>query len=75
MHGFGVRQMELINKFDNALGGVAGDSGETGLVVNNGNRLSTGKFWQMQACTGRPTSTTSSSPASTTTTRTTCSRT
>ena len=28
VYGFGVRQMELINKFDNALGGVAGDSGE-----------------------------------------------
>ena len=54
VHGFGVRQMELINKFDNALAGVAGDSGETGLVVNSGNRLSTGKFWQMQACDGPP---------------------
>ena len=32
VHGLGVRQMELINKFDNALGGVAGDSGDTGLV-------------------------------------------
>ena len=54
VHGFGVRQMELINKFDNALAGVAGDSGETGLVVNSGNRLSTGKFWQIQACDGPP---------------------
>jgi microsomal dipeptidase-like Zn-dependent dipeptidase len=52
VHAMGVRQMELINKFDNALAGVAGDSGETGLVVNAGNRLSTGKFWQMQHCTG-----------------------
>jgi hypothetical protein len=54
VYGFGVRQMELINKFDNALAGVAGDSGNTGLVVNGGNRLSTGKFWQMQHCTGPP---------------------
>ena len=46
--------MELINKFDNALGGVAGDSGETGVVVNGGNKLATGKFWQMQHCTGPP---------------------
>ena len=44
----GVRQMELINKFDNALAGVAGDSGQTGVVVNGGNRVATGKFWQMQ---------------------------
>ena len=54
VHGFGVRQMELINKFDNALGGVAGDSGNTGVVVNGGNRLSTGHFWRMQACDGPP---------------------
>jgi hypothetical protein len=54
VHGFGVRQMELINKFDNALAGVAGDSGETGVVVNNGNKLATGKYWQMQHCTGPP---------------------
>ena len=54
VQGFGVRQMELINKFDNALGGVAGDSGETGVVVNNGNKLATGKYWQMQHCTGPP---------------------
>ena len=54
VHGFGVRQMELINKFDNALGGVAGDSGNTGVVVNGGNRLATGHFWRMQHCTGPP---------------------
>jgi hypothetical protein len=52
VYGFGVRQMELINKFDNALAGVAGDNGETGVVVNGGNRLETGKYWQMQACNG-----------------------
>jgi hypothetical protein len=54
VHGFGVRQMELINKFDNALGGVAGDSGNTGIVVNGGNRLATGHYWRMQHCTGPP---------------------
>jgi hypothetical protein len=54
VHGFGVRQMELINKFDNALAGVAGDSGNTGVVVNSGNRLATGHFWRMQHCTGPP---------------------
>jgi hypothetical protein len=52
VYGFGVRQMELINKFDNALAGVAGDGGETGVVVNSGNKLETGKYWQMQACNG-----------------------
>ena len=40
--------MELVNKFDNALAGVAGDGGTTGVVVNDGNKLETGQFWQMQ---------------------------
>ena len=31
VHGMGVRQMELVNKFDNALSGVAGDDGEVGV--------------------------------------------
>jgi hypothetical protein len=52
VYGLGVRQMELLNKFDNALAGIAGDNGETGAVVNSGNRLSTGKYWEMQACDG-----------------------
>jgi hypothetical protein len=48
----GVRDMELINKFDNGFGGVAGDGGTTGIVVNTGNFTETGKFWDMQTCTG-----------------------
>ena len=52
VHGWGVRQMELINKFDNALGGVAGDGGTIGPVVNSGNYYETGKFWQFQHCDG-----------------------
>ena len=44
--------MEIINKFDNALAGVAGDNGSTGAVVNNGNKIETGKYWQMQTCKG-----------------------
>jgi hypothetical protein len=46
----GVRQMELVNKFDNALTGVTGDGGTTGLVVNTGNRYVTGHFWDMRTC-------------------------
>ncbi len=34
VHKMGVRQMELVNKFDNALAGVAGDAGATGCLVN-----------------------------------------
>lgn len=50
MHAMGVRQMELVNKFDNALAGVAGDLGEVGVVVNLANFLETGTFWQMEHC-------------------------
>jgi hypothetical protein len=46
----GVRQMELVNKFDNALSGVTGDAGLTGPVVNTGNREVTGHWWDMRTC-------------------------
>jgi hypothetical protein len=46
----GVRQMELVNKFDNALSGVAGDTGEVGVLVNGANFLETGSFWDMRHC-------------------------
>ena len=52
VYAMGVRDMELVNKFDNALAGVAGDNGTTGVVVNGGNKIETGKFWQMQHCDG-----------------------
>ncbi|WP_432478247.1 hypothetical protein [Nocardioides sp. GXQ0305] len=50
VHALGVRQMELVNKFDNALSGVAGDTGETGVVVNSANFLETGSYWDMEHC-------------------------
>ncbi len=50
VHAMGVRQMELVNKFDNALSGVAGDEGQTGAVVNNANFLETGTYWDMEHC-------------------------
>ena len=46
----GVSQMELVNKFDNALSGVAGDEGATGALVNSANFLETGSFWDMRSC-------------------------
>ncbi len=46
----GVTQMELVNKFDNALAGVAGDSGATGYLVNSANTLETGSPWRMRTC-------------------------
>ncbi|HEU0131760.1 MAG TPA: peptidase [Mycobacteriales bacterium] len=50
VYALGVRQMELTNKFDNALTGVTGDSGIQGPIVNAGNRYETGHFWQMKTC-------------------------
>lgn len=50
VHRMGVRQMELVNKFDNALSGVAGDEAATGVLVNSANFLETGSFWKMRTC-------------------------
>ena len=50
VYDLGVRQMELVNKFDNAFSGVAGDEGTTGVVVNQGNKLETGHYWRMDTC-------------------------
>ena len=50
MKRMGVSQMELVNKFDNALSGVAGDEGATGVLVNTANTLETGSPWRMQTC-------------------------
>ena len=54
VYNLGVRQMELVNKFDNAFGGVAGDTGQTGTVVNSANRNETGQFWDMRTCNNEP---------------------
>jgi hypothetical protein len=50
VRALGVRQMEITNKFDNALTGVAGDEGTTGAITNLGNFYNTGSFLQMQTC-------------------------
>ncbi|MDX6214799.1 MAG: hypothetical protein QOG99_383 [Frankiales bacterium] len=50
VYKLGVRQMEMTNKFDNALTGVTGDDGTTGVIVNNGNYKETGHFWEMTSC-------------------------
>jgi len=52
VYKLGVRDMELVNKFDSALGGVAGDSGQTGAAVNSANKRETGQYWDMQTCDG-----------------------
>ena len=50
VHALGVRQMELVNKFDNALAGVAGDTGTAAPLINAANFVETGSFWDMRKC-------------------------
>ncbi|QFG24578.1 membrane dipeptidase [Actinomadura sp. WMMB 499] len=52
MRDLGVSSMFLCHKFDNALCGVRFDGGATGVAVNAGNFLGTGRFWQAETCTG-----------------------
>jgi microsomal dipeptidase-like Zn-dependent dipeptidase len=52
MYALGVRSMFVCHKFDNALCGVRMDSGTQGVIVNAGNAVSTGRFWQADTCTG-----------------------
>ncbi|MDX6286071.1 MAG: hypothetical protein QOG53_1556 [Frankiales bacterium] len=53
VHALGVRQMELTNKFDNALTGVTGDDGTLGVAINTGNHYETGHYWKMQTCSAQ----------------------
>ena len=50
LYSAGLRQFELVNKFDNALVGVAGDSGSTGIVTSVGNKGETGNFFDYDDC-------------------------
>ncbi|XRQ04705.1 Coagulation factor 5/8 type domain-containing protein [Actinomadura welshii] len=52
MKRLGVSSMFVCHKFDNALCGVRFDGGTTGAFVNTGNFLGTGRFWQVEECTG-----------------------
>ncbi len=48
-----MRSSLLLNKFDNPLAGVRFDSGQIGNLINGGNKLSYGSFWDAQTCTGK----------------------
>jgi microsomal dipeptidase-like Zn-dependent dipeptidase len=52
LYDLGVRRMFVCHKFDNALCGVRFDEGVQGVVVNAGNALTTGRFWEAETCTG-----------------------
>ncbi|MFB4317678.1 Coagulation factor 5/8 type domain-containing protein [Actinomadura sp. 21ATH] len=53
MRELGVSSMFLCHKFDNALCGVRFDGDAAGAVINLGNFLGTGRFWQVERCAGR----------------------
>ncbi|WP_146087404.1 amidohydrolase family protein [Thermomonospora echinospora] len=52
VQALGVSSMFVCHKFDNALCGVRFDSGTFGGILNLGNVLSSGRFWQADTCTG-----------------------
>lgn len=52
MQSMGIRTFFPIHKFDNAFGGTKMDGGTTGVIVNGGNHLETGTFWNVKTCTG-----------------------
>ncbi|WP_067685900.1 hypothetical protein [Nocardia jejuensis] len=52
LRGLGVTSFFPVHKFDNAFGGTKMDTDATGLLVNAGNFMQTGTFWNVQSCNG-----------------------
>ncbi|WP_354701543.1 hypothetical protein DSM112329_01862 [Paraconexibacter sp. AEG42_29] len=52
LHRLGVRSSLLVGKYDNPLAGTRFDEGTSGLIVNLGNRLSAGSWWDAKTCSG-----------------------
>jgi hypothetical protein len=50
VHDLGVRTFFPVHEFDNAFGGTKMIAGETGTIINAGNRDETGNFWNLQPC-------------------------
>ena len=50
VYALGVRSMFPCHKFDNALCGVRFDSGTIGTILNEGQLISTGHWWQTEPC-------------------------
>jgi microsomal dipeptidase-like Zn-dependent dipeptidase len=51
LQAMGVSGLYPVHKFDNAFGGTRFDSGTSGAIVNLGNLISTGHWWQATSCT------------------------
>ncbi|MGX1806804.1 peptidase [Nocardia sp. NPDC055321] len=52
LRAIGVSSFFPVHKFDNAFGGTKMDHDVTGLLVNAGNFMQTGTFWNVQSCPG-----------------------
>lgn len=52
MESYGVSNIFLVHKFDNALGGVRFDAGDTGTIMTFGNVISKGHFFTVEKCEG-----------------------
>ncbi|MDO3648081.1 peptidase [Nocardia mangyaensis] len=52
LRDIGVTSFFPVHKFDNAFGGTKMDHDVTGLLVNAGNFMQTGTFWNVQSCHG-----------------------
>ncbi len=50
LHDLGIRSSLLVGKYDNPLSGVRFDEGSAGIIVNLGNRLSSGRWWDAKTC-------------------------
>ncbi|MHB8692606.1 MAG: Coagulation factor 5/8 type domain-containing protein [Solirubrobacteraceae bacterium] len=50
VHDLGVRTFFPVHEFNNAFGGSKGISGSTGLIINVGNRETTGSFFTLTPC-------------------------
>jgi hypothetical protein len=50
VRAMGVRTFFPVHEFDNAFGGTKMISGSQGAIVNAGNKVETGSFWQVQSC-------------------------
>lgn len=52
VRALGVSTFFPVHKFDNAFGGAKMDSGEEGVLINGGNHLETGQFFDVKTCSG-----------------------
>jgi len=50
VHDLGVRTFFPVHEFNNAFGGTKMIAGDTGAIINAGNRAETGSFWTLQPC-------------------------